>query len=1080
MTDNNSTCGRDRGSRLAGGRPNQSIRANPAGALPPEHHHTSQLERTEVAATRIAGERKQVTVLFVDIVGSTTLIRDLDIEDSVNLLDRVVAGMAAAIQAEGGTVLHLLGDGLEAVFGAPLAREDHAERACSAALRIRQSVRTHGVTLRIGINSGEVVVRSFVVGGKTFYDVGGMPVHLAARIEQVAAHGSIWISSGTASVVRRRFVVRGIGRRQVKGFKEPVEVFALLGRRTNAGSPQPWAAGRAGTLIGRTDELRHLSTILRRTASGSGVSVAVTGEAGIGKSCLLSELLKSRFFHGWTVVGANAEPTDARSGFGPFARMVRQWLAVGTFTSAADIWSTLIDSISNLKAFDERDFRAIAALLELPPNVAAKPIPPTDLRRSISQATIKLLHGWAASGPVLVLFEDVHWFDRDSEALLKRFLRHAGRLPVAIVFSYRSGYSRDPFGNLVQTVIKLAPLDDAEALRLFETKLGNHPSLRALQRQVVARSGGIPFFIEELINGLLETQVIKINHGCYVAGPSAWSLKLPATIQSLLSDRLDRLSVRDREMLRLISAIGQEAPLEMIARLLNCSTAEVEIDLSSLFSMGLLVRVNDGGEWQARFNHVLTQEAAYSSLLKESRRVIHERIFRTYETLYQDRIEEHVEILARHAREAALGSLAVDYLHRAAQKAVQLSRHSQAIVFIQEALAALAETNAGNEDVELELRLLLRIAFNAIGNYRARLPNLDRAQSLAERLGRISVVPEIMISRVSVLLQLGQARRALRISADLHRSAHLDADLGTAIIASYSYSRCLFYNGHVQQALTIATNTLDFLEINATAHRHGGAFGSTQVLLLTQISQAHACLGQSPDAISAGEAALRLAIAGKRNWDIELASYGLAIAHLYSGDLEVTASVLEHALVISELEESASSLVGMLTSLLGYAYVRSGRLQEGLEMCRRALEHREESYHHRNWSRLCCAALLREAGYAEQARSLAREASTQAKLWNYPVQAAWGEVLLAELLEGTDSVQALNHAKRALRISDRFQLQPLTTRAVAVRSRLESGPTGGSLRSVKARPYVPELAAGHWYGYAAPAASLISAVGAPK
>jgi len=467
-------------------------------------------------------------------------------------------------------------------------------------------------------------------------------------------------------------------------------------------------------------------------------------------------------------------------------------------------------------------------------------------------------------------------------------------------------------------------------------------------------------------------------------------------------------------------------------------------------------------------------------LLKESRRVIHERIFRAYQILYHDRIDEHVEILARHAREAALGSLAVDYLDRAARKAVQVSRHSQAIVFIQEALTVLTEADAGNEGTELELRLLLRIAFNAVGNYRARLPNLDRAELLAERLGRISVIPEIMISRASVLLQLGQGRRALRMCADVHQSVHLESDLDTAIAAGYMHSRCLFYNGHIRQALTIAAETLALLEANETTCRHGGAFGSTQVMLLTQISQAQACLGNSADAIAAGDAALRLASAGKRNWDIELASYGLAIAHLYSGDLEVTASVLEHALAISELEESASSIVGQLAGLLGYAYVRSGRPQQGLELCCRALEHREESYHHRNWTRLCCAALLREAGYAEQARSLAQEAATQAKRWNYPVHAAWSEVLLAELLEDTNAEHAVNHAERALRISQPLQLRPFVTRAVAIRSRVGSGTSGGPISPVKSRPYLSDLSPVHWRGNEAPTSSLISVVGFPK
>jgi class 3 adenylate cyclase len=364
MPDRKSTSGTRRGRKLSGSQPNLAMLAKPAGTLPSLRNSESRPDDSDVSATRIAGERKQVTVLFVDIVSSTALIRDLDIEDSVDLLDPLVSSMAAAIQAEAGTVLRFQGDGLKAVFGAPLAQEDHAERACSAALRIQQSAREQGVAVRIGLNSGEVVVRSFIMGGGTFYDAGGMPVHLAARIEQLARRGSIRVSSSTAHLVSRRFVVRSTGPRPIKGFKEPVEIFALLGRRAIPAGPRRRAAGRVGKMIGRADELHRLANILRETESGHGAAVAVTGEPGIGKSRLLSELLKSRFIRGWTVVVANAQPTDVRSGLRPFANMLRQWLAVGDRTCPTRIWKALLDHTDALKGFDERDVRALAALLD--------------------------------------------------------------------------------------------------------------------------------------------------------------------------------------------------------------------------------------------------------------------------------------------------------------------------------------------------------------------------------------------------------------------------------------------------------------------------------------------------------------------------------------------------------------------------------------------------------------------------------------------------------------------------------------------------------------------------------------------
>ncbi|MDB5400461.1 MAG: adenylate/guanylate cyclase, partial [Rhodopila sp.] len=709
-------------------------------------------------------ERKHVTILFADIVNSTHLIRGFDAEQSVHLLDEVVAGMVAAVQTEEGRVLRLQGDGIKAVFGAPYAQENHAERACNAALEIHDFARRKKVRVRVGINSGEVVTRSVPLEQGPVYEAGGMAVHLAARIERFAAPGSTCLSETTARLVRCRFHVRQLKPRKAKGLVDVVQVFVLMRRMPSRSRWEARAAyGGVGRLVGRSSELTLLTGALADVATGHGTTFALVGPPGIGKSRLVFELLRDKIRSRWTCFRMSAEATDVHTGLRPFANMLREWLRIGQQTARGDAWRDAERRLSELDGLRAEDLGALAALLDLTGMGNTGTMTGSDLRGAIIRAVRKLLHACAGRGPVILVAEDVHWLDTDSKDMLCAIMSSAEHVPMAVMVTYRSGHPTEPVQGLAKFRVDIPPLSEDQARDLLTSRLGSHRSLEALKRQIVERAGGTPLFLEAMAREVIDGGLLNRRDAGFELSGSRAALSLPPTINTLLSERLDRLPGRLKVLVRLVSVIGQEAPLPLVLQLLPPGHADVESDLSDLITAGVLLPSGPEEDRRVRFNHVLTQEAAYQAILKEDRRIMHHRVFRAYEDLYAERRDEHAEVLALHAQRAALWPEALRYLRLAAARAIQRSSHSSAIAHVNCALQIIASEHLIDYETELQLRLLLRTAYNAIGNYRQRLANLDRAQVLANITRHREIIPEVMISRASVLLQLGKPIEALRI-----------------------------------------------------------------------------------------------------------------------------------------------------------------------------------------------------------------------------------------------------------------------------------------------------------------------------
>jgi class 3 adenylate cyclase/tetratricopeptide (TPR) repeat protein len=952
----------------------------------------------------VAGdERKRVTVLFADVVGSTAMISNLDIEQAALRLDRMLRDMAKIVADHGGFVSNLLGDGIKAVFGIPLAREDHAERACASALDIRAMARKGRAQVRAGLHSGEVLVRQLRTDVWSEYDAVGLTVHLAARLEQMARPGCIYLSAATGNIVEGRFRLRAAGKVKAKGITSPVEVFELLGETNRT----RWAARSRGGLskfVGRAYELGELIRLLGDCEP----VVCVTGEAGSGKSRLIHELTHRREVAKWTVLRTEVEADDSHAGLRPFAQMLRSWLHTERNDTPAKVRDRLNAHLAAMGTASA-DACVLQSLLDVSGSEAWSD------KNQIMLALGRLIVRHAELSPTLLVIEDVHWLERDTHSLL-RFLNEVAKPNrLAIIITCR------PYGapaTDVRHTMRLSPLSSDESRNLLNVRLGSSAALDALKSRILDRAGGIPLFIEELAKLAVEA-----------ADPDS---AIPDGVHAVIGERIDRLPKTARDVLRIASVIGREAPLPVLCRVIARGEPELTSSLFQLEESGFIRIGRGGAEPRLEFSHVLTRDVAFAGLLTDERRRVHAAVLAAYEELYAARLDELVEKLGAHAIEASAWEKAEHYLRRSAQKAIDRSHHASAIRFIEMCLGALASANLKADERaerELTLRLLLRTAHNAIGNYPERFGNLERAEVLARSISWHQLLPTIWVSRASALLQLGQVEAAAHLLESALNVAAGHGDHDTGVIGGYMLSRTYFYAGRLNESLRIAGETLALLQAHPGPQRHGGGFGSSRVMLLTQLTQTGACLGRFSEARAHAAEALAAARESERSFDIALASYGLGVVQFFAGDIATAIAQLEQG-VTASMMEGAQSVHVAIVALLGYAHLCAGRVPEAITLVRRALSHPEKSLYLANWPRLLGSLILQANGEAEEALRLAVAAHRVARKGPYPLQLAWSELVLGYLYRDAKSAVAARCFGRALAQARRLKMRPCVVRAL--------------------------------------------------
>ena len=705
----------------------------------------------------LEGERKQVTVLFADMKGSTELLADRDPEEARKILDPVLERMMDAVHRYEGTVNQVMGDGIMALFGAPLAHEDHAVRACYAALSMQESIaryavdvrRTHGieVQIRVGLNSGDVVVRSVGSDLRMDYTAVGQTTHLAARMEQLAPAGTIRLTAETLRLAEAFAQVRPLGPVPVKGLPAPVEVFELTGASAVRTRLQAARIRGLSRFVGRDADMQQLVQAAAQARQGRGQLVAVVGEAGVGKSRLFYEFIRSHHVAGggWRVLEANSVSYGKATLFLPLAELLRQYFGVVDTDTARTVRARVTGTLVTLDPALEEAVPAVLWILDVPePGEAFLRLEPAPRRRRAIESVKRVLLRESQMQPLLLVVEDLHWIDTETQAVLDSLADSLGNAAVLLAVNYRPEYRHGWGSKTCYRQIRLDPLPPEGMDALLRALLGADPSTAPLASHLIARTEGNPLFLEESVRTLVETGALAGERGAYRLARPVATIQMPATVQAILAARIDRLRPDLKRLLQVAAVVGKDVPVAMLAAVAETPDDALRASLGELQAADLLYEARLFPDLEYTFKHALTHEVAYGGVLQERRRALHGQLLQSMERLHADRLGEHAEVLAHHAQRAAIADKAVHYLREAGARAAARSANREAIGFLERALALLTELPESRETLSdaLDVRIALGAPLIAVHGpsspvvetlYREALALVDRLDDASRR-----------------------------------------------------------------------------------------------------------------------------------------------------------------------------------------------------------------------------------------------------------------------------------------------------------------------------------------------------------
>jgi class 3 adenylate cyclase/tetratricopeptide (TPR) repeat protein len=1010
----------------------------PRAPAPESYTPRHLAEKILTSRSALEGERKQVTVLFADLKGSMALLADRDAEEARKLLDPVLERMMAAVHHFEGTVNQVMGDGIMALFGAPLAHEDHAVRACYAALRMQESVKRYAedvrrsegipVQIRVGLNSGEVVVRSIGSDLHMDYTAVGQTTHLAARMEQMATPGSILIPQDTLNLAEGYVVVTSLGPMPVKGLDLPIECYEVTGATTVRSRLHAAAAHGLTRFVGRDSEVEQLRQALHSAISGHGQVVAVVGEPGVGKSRLYWEFTHSHRTQDCLVIESGSVSYGKATAFLPIIDLLRVYFQIEPRDDARKIREKVTGKLLSLDRALESSLPALLWLLDAPSDDPRwDRLDPPQRRQWTLDGVKRLLLRESQVQPLVVLFEDLHWIDAETQAWLDSLVDSLPTARLLLLVNYRPEYSHGWGSKTYYRQLRIDPLPAESADELLAALLGPDPGLSALKRTLFERTEGNPFFLEESVRTLVETRVLVGERAAYRLAKASQTFQIPATAQAILAARIDRLAPDDKRLLQAASVIGKDVPFVLLHAIAELSEDALRKGLSQLQAAEFLYEVRLFPDLEYTFKHALTHEVAYGSLLHDRRRALHRRIVETIERLHPDRLIEHVEQLAQHAYRGEVWNRAGTYCRQAGAKAMARAAYREAATHLQQAISALAQLPETPDTLAqgVDARVEMRHALWPLGDMEGILEHLQPAETLAETLGDQRRLAQVISTKGYCLWMLGDAgpglaagRRALTIAATLGDSA-LEAS------ANFGLGLAHFAFGQYRDAV----ESLDSAIVLLSGERKYGRFattGLTSVLCLWVLSMAQAELGSFADGIASGEEGLRIARAADHKLSLMFADLGLGHLYLVQGDLTRAIPTLERGLEGCAMWEFPL-WAPWFASRLGAAYMLAGRLADAVPLLEQSTEQAEA----KGWKadaamlavRLGEACVL--AGRIQDASMFAGRALDLAVKHHNRGHQGWVLRLLGEIASGADAEKAEGHYGQALALADELRMRPL-------------------------------------------------------
>jgi class 3 adenylate cyclase/tetratricopeptide (TPR) repeat protein len=1002
--------------------------------------HTLSLPAPDVPPSPDA-ERRQLTVLFCDLVDSTALASQLDPEDLRAVVRAYQATCAEVIQRFDGHIAQYLGDGLLVYFGYPQAHEDTVQRAVRSGLGMVEAMgtlntrleREYGVRLavRLGIHTGLVVVGEVGSGGRQEQLALGETPNIAARLQGLAAPDTVVISEATAHLIHGYFVYQPLGVQALKGLPQPLQVYRVLhesGAQTRLDIITPHGLT---PLVGRDEEVGLLQRRWDQATVGMGQVVLLSGEAGIGKSRLVQVLKEYITSAPHTRIEWRGSPYHQQSALYPVIDHLQRLLRGHHDAPPAEqLWALEAALTASGAALSEA-VPLLAALLSLPLPASYSPLTLTPQRQR--QKTLETLLAWlyaaAQHQPVLLIVEDLHWLDPSTLELLSLLIDQCAQKRLCLVLTTRPEF-HPPWTMVAHlTALTLRRLAPAEVGRLVTHVVGDKALPPAVLQEMVCKTDGVPLFVEELTKAVLASGLLEEREDRYALPGPLPPLAIPATLHDALLARLDRLAAA-KVVAQLGATIGRTFAYDVVQAVAPLDAATLQGALAQLVEAEVVVQRGLPPQATYTFKHALIQDAAYQSLLRSTRQQYHQRIAQVVAERFPETAETQPEVLAQHYTAAGLHAQALSYWQRAGQRALERSAHREAVGSFEQALSALPHLPEQHDTREqaIDLRLALRSALWPSSDFGRILAYLREAEALAaalddpRRLGQVSgLLAEHFRFMGAYDQAIAAAQRALALataSGDVVLHALANRDLGLAYQAQGDYRQAIDYLGQTVASLE-----------GAGRHELFGRVILPAVISRAYLAWCHAELGTFAEGRTLGDEGLRIAEAVDHPASLMIGCWGIGLLLLHQGDLPRALPLLERAVGICR-EIDLPLYFPRMAVALGSAYTLGGRIADAVPLLTQALEQTIATA--MTVYQALCSLTLGEAqmlaGRLEEAHTHAERALAHAREYQERGNQAYALRLLGDTVaqrEPPDTAQAEAHYQHALALAEELGMRPL-------------------------------------------------------
>jgi predicted ATPase len=794
---------------------------------------------------------------------------------------------------------------------------------------------------------------------------------------------------------------------------------------------QASAARGLTRFVGRQQELAALHQALEQAGSGHGQIVALVGEAGVGKSRLVYECVHSHRTQGWRVLEAASVSYGKATPYFPLLELLRRYTHVEEHNDTRTMRAKVTGQVLTLDETLQDTIPALLALLDaLPADSPFFTLDPPQRRQRTLDALKRVLLRESQAQPVLLVFEDLHWIDTETQALLDSLVESLPTAQSLLLVNYRPEYQHGWGSKTYYTQLRLDPLPPANAEEFLQVLLGDDPSLAPLKQLLITHTEGNPFFLEESVRTLVETGVLIGERGAYRLAQALPTIQAPTTVQAVLAARIDRLPPEEKRLLQTAAVIGTEVPLPLLQAIAELPEDTLHRGLTHLQAAEFLYETRLFPEREYTFKHALTHEVAYSGLLHERRRALHARIVESLKALAGDRVTEQVERLAQHALRGEVWDKALAYCRQAGEKALARSVHREAVGYFEQALGALPhlpETRDTREQA-IDLRLALYLALRPLGDWGRILASLREAEALAAALDDPRRLAQVSVSLANYCFNRGAYDQTIVSAQSALALTAASGDSRVQALAHFYLGTAYWGQGDYRQAIDCCRQAAAFFDGARRRERFGGAI-LPAVAARAFLAVCHAELGTFAEGIALGEEGIRIAEGVDHPASLMLASWGGGLLVFRQGDLPRAFPLLERAVGICH-EADLPAYFPPMAAALGAAYTLGGRVTDAVPLLSQALE--QATATELIATRALCSLSIGEAhlaaGRLEEAHAFAERTLALARTHQERGNQAYALRLLGDIAarrEPPDSQQAEAHYREALALAEDLGMRPL-------------------------------------------------------